>query len=84
MGNTEHFTRGPDGSVYVTAVLDRILWKISPDGKGSQFYGSPSRAAFVSVAAGKDEIVLGVSLRPCEPSGTTSAARCSFSTSQVR
>jgi hypothetical protein len=68
MGNTENITRGPDGSIDVTSILDRILWKISPDGKVSQFYASPSQAAFVGVAAGKDKIVLSVFLRPYQPS----------------
>lgn len=31
-GQTENVTEGPDGSIYVTAAFDRILWKIK-DGK---------------------------------------------------
>ena len=27
-GQTENITEGPDGSIYVTAAFDRILWKI--------------------------------------------------------
>ena len=34
-GQTENITEGPDGSIYVTAAFDRILWKIK-DGKAEK------------------------------------------------
>lgn len=63
-GNTENIAQGPDGALYITGIMDRILWKVTPDGKAENFFASPSHAAFVGVAASKDEIILGVFQRP--------------------
>jgi hypothetical protein len=56
-GRTENITAGPDGSVYVSASRDRILWKIK-DGKAEKFFSSLMHAAISGVAADKDEIVV--------------------------
>ena len=56
-GRTENITEGPDGSIYVSASRDRILWKIK-DGKAEKFFAIPMLAAISGVAADKDEIVV--------------------------
>ena len=62
--NTENIAQGADGSFYVTGLPDRVLYKISPNGRVESFYTAPSLSAFVGVATNKDEIVLGVFQRP--------------------
>ena len=62
--NTENIAQGADGSFYVTGLPDRVLYKISPNGRVENFYTAPSLSAFVGVATNKDEIVLGVFQRP--------------------
>jgi hypothetical protein len=56
-GQTENITEGPDGSIYVTAAFDRILWKIK-DGKAEKFFTSPKHAVLSGVAWDKDEVVV--------------------------
>jgi hypothetical protein len=56
-GRTENITEGPDGSLYVSASRDRILWKIK-DGKAEKFFSAMMHAAISGVAADKDEIVV--------------------------
>jgi hypothetical protein len=56
-GQTENITEGPDGSIYVTAAFDRILWKIK-DGKAEKFFASPKHAVISGVAWDKDELVV--------------------------
>ncbi len=62
--NTENIAQGADGSFYVTGLPDRVLYKITPNGRVENFYTAPSLSAFVGVATNKDEIVLGVFQRP--------------------
>jgi hypothetical protein len=62
-GQTENITEGPDGSIYVTAAFDRILWKIK-DGKAQKFFSSPSHAAISGVAWDKDELVVAALQKP--------------------
>ena len=64
LGNTENIGQGPDGSIYITGMADRILWKVSPNGHVENFFSVPSLAAFLGVATNKNEIVLGVFQRP--------------------
>jgi hypothetical protein len=54
-GQTENITEGPDGSIYVTAAFDRILWKIK-NGKAEKFFTSPKHAVLSGVAWDKDEV----------------------------
>ncbi len=61
---TENISQTADGSFYITALSDRILWKIHPDGKVEKFYTLPSAAAFLGVATNQDEIVVGIFQRP--------------------
>src|SRR5438034_10522464 len=62
--STENIAQGADGSFYVTGLPDRVLYKISPNGRVENFYTAPSLSAFVGVAKNKDEIVIGVVQRP--------------------
>ena len=62
--NTENIAQGADGSFYITGLPDRVLYKITPNGRVENFYTAPSLSAFVGVATNKDEIVLGVFQRP--------------------
>ena len=63
--NTENIGQGPDGSFYVTGLPDRVLYKITPNGRVENLYTAPALSAFVGVASNnKDEIVLGVFQRP--------------------
>ena len=62
--NTENIAQGADGSFYVTGLPDRVLYKITPNGRVENIYTAPSLSAFVGVATNKDEIVLGVFQRP--------------------
>jgi hypothetical protein len=65
-GQTENITQGPDGSIYVTAVFDRILWKIK-NGKAEKLLASPMHTALTGVAADKDEVVVAAFQRPPFP-----------------
>jgi len=77
LGNTENIGQGPDGSLYITGMADRILWKVSPNGHVENFFSVPSLAAFLGVATNKNEIVLGAFQRPFRrpaPAGSQGAA----------
>src|SRR6266851_1934066 len=71
--NTENIAQGADGSFYVTGLPDRVLYKITPNGRVENFYTAPSLSAFVGVATNKDEIVLGVFQRPFQRPNTGQA-----------
>src|SRR5438445_13892001 len=62
--NTENIAQGADGSFYVTGLPDRVLYKITPNGRVENFYTAASLSAFVGVARNKYENVLGVFQSP--------------------
>lgn len=57
-GPTENLCQTPDGSIYITGIDDRILWKISPKGDVEKFATIPSMVAILGVAPYKGGFVL--------------------------
>jgi hypothetical protein len=58
-GQTENTSDGPDGAIYVTAALDRVVWKIK-DGKASKFFTAPTFEVVSGVAGTDDELAIAV------------------------
>src|SRR5205085_2308760 len=58
-GRPENITEGPDGAIYVTALFDRIVWKIK-NGKAEKFFTAANYEAVSGVAGTNDELVISV------------------------
>src|SRR5437667_3864473 len=56
--NTENIAQGADGSFYVTGLPDRVLYKISPSGRGEHLYTAFSLSTFLGVPRNIKKIVL--------------------------
>jgi sugar lactone lactonase YvrE len=41
-GYTESLCQTPDGSIYVTGIDDRVIWKVSPNGQVEKFASTPA------------------------------------------
>lgn len=47
-GRIENLNQGPDGSIYISAVRDRIVYKVSPDGRSTEFANLSSTLAQIT------------------------------------
>ena len=67
---TECISEDADGTIYVSGMLDSIVWKISPDGAVERFAHVERYAAILGVAAVEEGIVIGAFRRDFRtPSG---------------
>jgi sugar lactone lactonase YvrE len=62
-GGTENIAEGSDGALYVTGIDDKVVWKVTHDGRAgtvTEFAKIPTVAAVVGVAASTDGVVVTV------------------------
>jgi hypothetical protein len=57
-GFLENLTERSDGSFYITAAFDRIIWKVGRDGKVEKFAQLPQFAVILGIAPLKDGFVV--------------------------
>src|SRR5262245_24057750 len=57
---TENICQVSDGAIFVTTIDTKILWKITPDGKASQFATVPGAANMLGVGCGNDPEVVAI------------------------
>ena len=62
--DTENLCGTSDGSIYVTGLDDKVLWKVSPAGHVEKFFEWPSVAALIGVAATSNGVAVGAFERP--------------------
>lgn len=63
-GPTENLCQTADGSIYITGLDDKVLYKVSTDRRVEKFASFPAHAAIVGVAASNNELVLTVFTKP--------------------
>ncbi len=69
-GFTENLFQTSDGSLYVTAAFDGVLWKVSPDGTAEKFASFPDHATILGIVGVEGGFVLGAHRRGFQtPSG---------------
>jgi sugar lactone lactonase YvrE len=70
-GPTENVCERPDGSVFVTAMDDRVVWKITPAGIAEKFASVPGVVAVIGIAATNDGVVVTAAERTWRRPGQT-------------
>jgi hypothetical protein len=60
LDGTENICQAADGSLFVTTIDTKILWKITPDGKAAEFAKVPGAANMLGVGCGNDPEVVAV------------------------
>ena len=61
---TENLCQAPDGSIYITGIDDKVVWKVAPDGRVDKFATVPSVAAVVGIATAGDGFVIATFGKP--------------------
>jgi sugar lactone lactonase YvrE len=62
-GSTENLCQAADGSIYITGLDDKVLYKVT-NARLEKFATFPNHSAIVGVAAGNNEVVLTVFTKP--------------------
>ena len=68
-GTTESLCETPDGSIYITGMDDKVIWKVSPGGRLEKFADFPALGAVIGVAASRDGLVITAVTRPLRRPG---------------
>lgn len=63
-GATENIGQAADGSIYITGMDDKVLWKVTPAGQVEKFADVPGVAAVLGVAPADNGVVATAFLRP--------------------
>jgi sugar lactone lactonase YvrE len=68
-GTTESLCETPDGSIYITGMDDKVIWKVRPGGRLERFADFPALGAVIGVAASRDGLVITAVARPLRRAG---------------
>jgi hypothetical protein len=82
-GNTENICERADGTLFVTAMDDRVVWKITPAGTAERLAYVPGVVAVIGIAVADDGVIVGASERTWRRPGQTPAADFSDTGAQI-